>query len=106
MDCFVRLLLETLRSELFISFLVNINGQEIRKTRFEILIYFSGKIRWNVNSHRAVPSNAIVGGKSSGGETLYIGRTKNRNGGVSVGGIRQFPATSNTAPFNEILVEM
>jgi hypothetical protein len=47
-------------------------GQEIFVTNYEVLC--GSGFQWVQDSNGNVPSNAIVGGKTASGETLYIGR--------------------------------
>jgi len=49
------------------------NGMEIEKHQFEVLC--NGNVSWIPSGHGSVPHNAVVGGNTSSGETLYIGRT-------------------------------
>lgn len=48
-------------------------GQEIVKDQFEVLI--NTGFKWISESNGYVPENAVVGGQSMSGETVYIGRT-------------------------------
>jgi len=50
------------------------NGMEVEKHQFEVLC--NGNVSWIPSGHGSVPHNAIVGGHTSSGETLYIGRTR------------------------------
>lgn len=49
------------------------NGQEIQKHQFEVLC--NGNVSWVPSGHGQIPHNAVVGGNTASGETLYIGRT-------------------------------
>lgn len=49
------------------------NGQEIAKQQYEVLC--NGNVTWVQSGHGSVPPNAVVGGRTSNGEPLYIGRT-------------------------------
>lgn len=49
------------------------NGQEIPKHQYEVLC--GGNTTWVSSSHGNVPPNAVLGGRTSTGEPLYIGRT-------------------------------
>lgn len=48
------------------------DGEEHAKQQFEILC--NGNVSWVDAAYGSVPSNAVVGGKTMDGETLYIGR--------------------------------
>ncbi|XP_055606537.1 uncharacterized protein LOC129754466 [Uranotaenia lowii] len=52
---------------------VSFNGQEIPKHSFEVLC--NGNVTWVPSGFGTVPPNAVFGGRTSSGETLYIGRT-------------------------------
>lgn len=74
--------------KIYISFLVNVNGQQITKNNCEILIVErSAKIRWADNTGN-IPSNAVRAGKSPSGNSVYIGRSKLTND-VKVGEIKR-----------------
>lgn len=47
-------------------------GQEILKEQFEVLI--NTGFKWVSATDGYVPENAVIGGQSLSGETLYIGR--------------------------------
>lgn len=49
------------------------NGQEIPKHQYEVFCLASPN--WVPSSHGAVPPNAVVAGRTSSGEPLYVGRT-------------------------------
>ncbi|KAL7010895.1 hypothetical protein ACKWTF_013998 [Chironomus riparius] len=51
------------------------NGQEHRSQNFEVLLN-TGGFTWVASSNGSVPPQAVVGGRSSNGETLYVGRAK------------------------------
>lgn len=51
---------------------VSYNGQEIPKYSFEVLC--NGNVTWVQSSHGQVMPNAVPGGRTTSGETLYIGR--------------------------------
>lgn len=46
--------------------------EEIAKNSFEVLM--NGNYEWKSASDGNVPPNAVIGGRTSSGETLYIGR--------------------------------
>lgn len=48
------------------------NGQEIPKYNYEILC--NGNVSWVPTSYGSVPPNALAGGRTASGETLYVGR--------------------------------
>jgi len=48
-------------------------GQEIAKHQYEVLC--NGNVEWVHSGHGSIPSNAVIGGQTSNGETLYVGRT-------------------------------
>ncbi|KAJ6643770.1 hypothetical protein Bhyg_08735 [Pseudolycoriella hygida] len=52
---------------------VSYNGVEVQKHQFEVLC--NGNVSWVPSGHGQIPHNAVVGGHTSSGETLYIGRT-------------------------------
>ncbi|XP_053677724.1 uncharacterized protein LOC128727804 [Anopheles nili] len=49
------------------------NGQEIPKHSYEVLC--GGNVSWMPSGFGSVPPNAVLGGRTSSGEVLYIGRT-------------------------------
>jgi len=51
---------------------VSFDGQEIAKYSYEVLC--NGNVQWIHSGHGQVPPNAVPGGRTSSGETLYIGR--------------------------------
>lgn len=51
---------------------ISFNGQEIPKHSYEMLC--NGNVTWVQSGHGQVVHNAVPGGRTSGGETLYIGR--------------------------------
>lgn len=51
---------------------VSHGGQEVVQYEFEILC--GGNLSWVPSGHGAVPPNAVRGGQTASGETLYIGR--------------------------------
>ncbi|CRK93742.1 CLUMA_CG007270, isoform A [Clunio marinus] len=51
---------------------VTFDGQVIPKYSYEVLC--DGNVQWVPSAHGAVLPNAVVGGRTSTGETLYIGR--------------------------------
>lgn len=56
-----------------ISFLVPYNGQELAVHNYEVLCS-TGNVHWLPSSHGQVHPNAVQGGQTSSGETLYVGR--------------------------------
>jgi hypothetical protein len=59
-------------------------GEEHSKDTYEVLVVPADSVSWAAASGDAVPDNAIPGGVSLEGETLYIGRTTHE-GAVTVG---------------------
>lgn len=51
---------------------VSYNGTEIPKQQYEVLC--NGNVSWVPSSHGQIQHNAVVGGNTASGETLYIGR--------------------------------
>lgn len=51
---------------------MSFDGQEIPKYSYEVLC--NGNVQWVQSSHGHVVPNAVPGGRTSSGETLYIGR--------------------------------
>lgn len=49
------------------------NGQEILKHQFEI--FSVPHARWVPSGHGSIPPGAVIGGNTTTGEPLYIGRT-------------------------------
>lgn len=60
-------------------------GQEHPKNQYEVLC--NGNVSWIPSAHGHIPSNAVVGGRTSSGEPLYIGRA-NYNGSLTPGKIQ------------------
>lgn len=56
----------------FFYFSVSFDGQEIPKYSYEVLC--NGNIQWVQSSHGQVLPNAVAAGRTSSGETLYVGR--------------------------------
>jgi hypothetical protein len=54
---------------------VSHNGQELSLPNFEVLIN-SGGFTWVQSSNGQVPANAVIGGKTATGESLYVGRAQ------------------------------
>jgi len=52
---------------------VPFNGLEIEKQQFEVLCF--GNVSWVPSANGHTPHNAVVGGNTSRGESLYVGRT-------------------------------
>lgn len=48
------------------------NGLEVSKHNFEILV--GSDVKWKRETNGKVPKDAFIGGRTSAGETLYIGR--------------------------------
>lgn len=65
---------------------VTLNGVEIAKQTFEILIGSNSK--WVTCSSGNTPANAFPGGYTKQGEVLYIGRAS-FNGGLIVGRVHK-----------------
>lgn len=55
---------------------VTYNMKEVPVQNIEVLIAKPGSLRWIPASRGNVPPGAIPGGKTSSGETLYVGRAK------------------------------
>lgn len=51
---------------------VSFNGQEIPKYSYEVLC--NGNVSWVPSGFGTVPPNAVLGGRTSSGEVLYVGR--------------------------------
>ncbi|XP_052872525.1 natterin-3-like [Anopheles cruzii] len=58
------------------------NGKEHEKPLFEVLC--GGNVSWQQSGFGQVPPNAVLGGRTSGGEPLYIGRA-HHNGSLTPG---------------------
>lgn len=56
------------------KFLISVchDGQEIPQHNYEVLC--NGRTQWVQSGHGHVLPNAVAGGRTSSGETLYIGR--------------------------------
>ncbi|XP_032523538.2 uncharacterized protein LOC116774867 [Danaus plexippus] len=54
------------------------NGKEIPVQNIEVLCAKPDNLRWVPSSNGSVPSSAIPGGKTSSGETLYVGRARHQ----------------------------
>jgi len=86
------------------------NGQEIPKHQYEVLC--NGNVTWIPSGNGTVPPNAVVGGRTSGGEPLYVGRT-HFNGSLTPGKIHPshgslyIPFGGSEVPFKsyEVLIE-
>lgn len=65
---------------------VTLNGLEIEKHTFEILI--GSKSKWISSSGGDVPKNAFPVGYTKKGEVLYIGRN-NYKGGLNIGKVHK-----------------
>ncbi|XP_043265722.1 uncharacterized protein LOC122405220 [Colletes gigas] len=61
------------------------NGEEHAKYDFEVLCL--GEFAWEFSSNGEVPSEAVVAGQTSDGESLYIGRVLH-NGSQTVGKVQ------------------
>lgn len=108
----VKLFSKTLKIFLIVGlvFLVSFEGQEIPKYSYEVLC--NGNVQWVQSGHGQVIPNAVPGGRTSNGETLYIGRAWH-GGALTPGKIH--PSHQNLyLPFNggeiavgtyEILIE-
>ncbi|CAH2097253.1 unnamed protein product [Euphydryas editha] len=57
---------------------VMFNGKEIPVQNIEVLCAKPDSLRWVPSSNGNVPPGAIVGGKTSSGETLYVGRARHQ----------------------------
>lgn len=57
---------------------VMFNGKEIPVQNIEVLCARPDTLRWVPSSNGNVPPGAIVGGKTSTGETLYVGRARHQ----------------------------
>lgn len=64
---------------------VSYGGAEILKHHYEILCH--GNVQWVPSSYGSVPPNAVPGGRTSSGETLYIGRAPYM-GSITVGKVQ------------------
>ncbi|XP_063980313.1 natterin-3-like isoform X2 [Diachasmimorpha longicaudata] len=79
-------------------------GNEIMKHDFEVLMPV--EFRWVPSRHGQVPHGAVEGGRTSTGETLYVGRTIH-NGVPCVGkvhpshGSLYIPYSGREIPFRE-----
>lgn len=62
------------------------NGAEIAKPSFEILV--GSDVSWNRERNGKVPSGAFAAGRTSTGETLYIGRVEH-NRSITIGKVHQ-----------------
>ncbi|KAG4077532.1 hypothetical protein HA402_002959 [Bradysia odoriphaga] len=62
------------------------NMSEVPVQNYEVLVAPVGALSWIDGEGGGVPSNAVVGGQTNDGETLYIGRVVH-NGTVTVGKI-------------------
>ncbi|XP_060524352.1 natterin-3-like [Cylas formicarius] len=51
-------------------------GREIPKSQFQVLC--EQQFDWVPSRHGHVPPDAVIGGKTSSGENLYIGRVRHR----------------------------
>lgn len=60
-------------------------GQEHSKQEFEVLC--NGNVSWIPSAHGHIPPGAVVGGSTSSGERLYIGRA-HYNGSLTPGKIQ------------------
>lgn len=58
------------------------NGSEILKHQFEVLV--GSDVKWKKEKNGKIPSDAFPGGRTSSGETLYIGRVEH-NRSTTVG---------------------
>lgn len=65
-------------------FLVPWGGQELPVTSYEILC--NGNVHWIPSSHGQAHPNAVHGGRTSSGETLFVGRAHHQ-GSVTPGKI-------------------
>ncbi|KZC08966.1 hypothetical protein WN55_11429 [Dufourea novaeangliae] len=64
---------------------VSHNGEEHPKYDYEVLCL--GEFAWEFRSNGDVPSDAVIAGKTSDGEPLYVGRVLH-NGSQTVGKIQ------------------
>lgn len=59
----------------FLSFLVGLDGKEYICDNYELLLTYEGsQVIWKQSSHGRIHEDAVEGGKTISGETLYIGR--------------------------------
>lgn len=68
----------------FYYFLVSWGGQEIPKYHYDILC--NGNVHWIPSQHGASHPNAVLGGHTSSGESLFIGRAHHQ-GSITPGKI-------------------
>ncbi|XP_015117986.1 natterin-3 [Diachasma alloeum] len=64
---------------------VSHGGEEHSKSEFEILV--QGEFAWEFASNGVIPPDAVVGGQTTEGEPLYVGRVIH-NGAQTVGKIQ------------------
>jgi hypothetical protein len=94
-----------------ILFLVSYNGQEIPKHAYDVLC--GGNVQWVHSSNGQSHPNAVPGGTTESGETLYIGRAHYQNS-ITPGKIHPSHATMYipyggqevAIPSYEVLIEM
>ncbi|XP_077523939.1 natterin-4-like [Amblyomma americanum] len=66
---------------------VSYEGGEHRYDKYDVLVNDGNLLKWIRSSAGTVPSKAIVGGKTTSGEELYIGRTEH-DGSLILGRIQ------------------
>lgn len=69
---------------------VSYGGQEHAKNQYEVLC--NGNVSWVPSAHGHIPPNAVIGGKTSNMELLYIGRA-NYEGSLTPGKIQPSHST-------------
>lgn len=61
---------------------------------FQVCVADPQRVRWVENGNGSTPPNAIPGGRTSSGETLYIGRAKHQ-GSLTPGKVNTFLTNNN-----------